>query len=539
MEGINGDKHVQINGGTGCGKTTAIPQYFAMTDKTLRKLICAVPTTMNAHRQYLYVSSSLGCGFYGQVGYGAGGERSINHETAKVLYQTYQTTNNYLCQMLNKTKFSKSYDPRFEELHNRTVAELNNLVIMLDEAHHEGAETYLLFKTCNRLLELGFKIKIIISSATPTDYEFSQIKNCQVITVTETQYPIEIKYTKDYFSESDDEKKIIDTIVEQIKLVLKETKTNILVFVPGANECEKISAAFIKHRDLKILQCHSKLSKEEINEVCTESKLQKLIIATNLAESGVTIPNVGYVIDSMLKRKNMLDTEDNRSTTLKLVKISKSNAKQRAGRTGRTNYGIVIRLMSEENFNKLKNHDPSELFDSLLIEYYLYYSKYSLNPEEILKIPQVKSALIKKQLREMKIINDIDMLTPIGKIIVNYPLDIKNALVIASAMTDTSLLRVQKIAIIMAIVLIYTKSSCEFIFVVPKEKRKPAHVKKEYIEEKYRGYCGKNEVCVMMNMFISFMLCYNDGEEKDWCKKKAINESFNTVCLGAVQRNVP
>jgi len=239
-------------------------------------------------------------------------------------------------------------------------------VIMLDEAHERSINTDVLLGLLKCILKTRKDLKVIVTSATLNAQKFSSyFNNAPILQVDGRLHPVTTIYSNyNYDTSSYD---YVTAAVEKALEIHKHKPTgDILVFLPGQDEIERAydqlyakydaelphSYELQKQGSLVILACYAALSWEEQMEIFRPSgpKERKVIFATNIAETSLTVNGVVYVVDSGVKKQS----EYNPSTgisTLEVVPISKAEAKQRAGRAGRTQPGIVYRLYTQDRYN--------------------------------------------------------------------------------------------------------------------------------------------------------------------------------------------
>ena len=256
----------------------------------------------------------------------------------------------------------------------------NGLTICIDETHQASDENRVLIRLANWLIENQFLVKIVMMSATPPvfDPRLTHIASIEPIILEQTSFPIEIRYIetplittriceRDDDSEGEVEKisqinipGILDRVVQEIVAHDDESGT-ILVFLSGIDDINKVKKSLRRHV-LKHPVCIYTASSSNYEKRQAMVPGDKIILVTDAVESGVTIPNVTLVIDSLLKKTPIsIDGRD----ALNTCTSSKASSKQRAGRTGRTCSGKVIRMTTESEFVKLVDHSPLEQLKDL------------------------------------------------------------------------------------------------------------------------------------------------------------------------------
>jgi hypothetical protein len=251
----------------------------------------------------------------------------------------------------------------------RTVqpCDLENYIIMIDETHHPTPENRKLLGIANYMIVQQFSPTFVLASATPPDYKlFTNLVTDHVFKLDETQFPVKWNWL-----ESDENGIDLDDVANiskneinsWIKDVFSDASNsssgNILIFVSTIADVKSLFKHFTEEDECDeydVYELHSELSTSQMEKCNIEGKKRKIIVSTNIAENGVTIPDVSIVIDSMLAC-DVLEQVD--STIVETIIVSKSSAKQRAGRAGRTQSGHYFPFCSENNFKKFDEHTPN------------------------------------------------------------------------------------------------------------------------------------------------------------------------------------
>src|SRR6185503_7055998 len=223
-------------------------------------------------------------------------------------------------------------------------------------------------------------LKVIVTSATLDADRFAQHfgaggKQAPVIEVSGRMFPIEIRYRPlagaDQGSD-DDEEALEDAIVDTAEELWRKAPGDILVFLPGEREIRE--TAELLRRGLarrpyagsvEILPLYARLSVPEQQRVFAPSAGRRIVLATNVAETSLTVPGIRYVIDAGLARVKRYSLR-NKTTLLQIERISQAAANQRAGRCGRVQDGICVRLYSDEDFAARPAYTEPEILRSSL-----------------------------------------------------------------------------------------------------------------------------------------------------------------------------
>lgn len=361
LDTIRKNPIVIIKGDTGCGKSTQVPQMIldeAMYLNEHVNIMVTQPRRIAAVSLANHVAKERKCVVGSQVGYQIGLETEAEEET-RLLYCTTGVALEKLVSLKNMRRYSH---------------------IIIDEVHERDEEMeFLLIVTKLFFAENSPNTKIILMSATFETDEFAEyfrtpsgdqmIKAPTINLDTTRQYKISEFFIEDLhylaqkaefnYDEPGIDTSIYNVAVASVLIFHKwETATptespTILIFLPGIQEIQEMHRCLdneMKNQNLKlkIVLLHSSISSEQQKEVFKNvaEGYVKVILSTNIAESSITVPNVGYVIDFCLSR--ILEVDNSTGfARLRLTWASKNNLKQRAGRTGRTRNGRVYRLINK------------------------------------------------------------------------------------------------------------------------------------------------------------------------------------------------
>ena len=225
--------------------------------------------------------------------------------------------------------------------------------IIIDEAHERSLNIDFLLGYLRQLLPRRPDLKIIITSATIATGKFSaHFEHAPVIEVSGRTYPVEVRY-RPLVSEDPDEEdlEMQDAILASVDELSRIDRGDMLVFLSGEREIRDTAEALRKHHPqaTEILPLFSRLSISEQNRVFQAHGRQRIILATNVAETSLTVPGIRYVIDSGYARMSRYSYRS-KVQRLPIEKISRASADQRKGRCGRVSAGICIRLFSEQDY---------------------------------------------------------------------------------------------------------------------------------------------------------------------------------------------
>ncbi|KAL7291442.1 hypothetical protein TKK_0015026 [Trichogramma kaykai] len=318
-----------IKGETGSGKTTQIPQYlyqsgFCDNDKLIG---CTQPRRVAAMSVAARVAHEMGVKLGNEVGYAIRFEDCTSHRT-RIKYMTDGTLHREFLSEPDLASYS---------------------VMIIDEAHERTLHTDILFGLVKDIARFRPDLKLLISSATLDATKFSEFfDNAPIFQVPGRRYPVDIFYTK--APEAD----YVDAVVVSVlQIHATQPDGDILVFLTGQEEIEtcyemlneRVKRLGSKLRELLILPVYANLPSDMQNKIFepTPPGARKVVLATNIAETSLTIDNIIYVIDPGFAKQNNFNSRTGMES-LMVVPISKASANQRAGRAGRVAPGKCFRL---------------------------------------------------------------------------------------------------------------------------------------------------------------------------------------------------
>ncbi|PGH02949.1 hypothetical protein AJ79_07486 [Helicocarpus griseus UAMH5409] len=331
LEAVQENQLLIVVGDTGSGKTTQLTQYLAEGGFANNGIIgCTQPRRVAAVSVAKRVSEEVGCRLGAEVGYTIRFEDCTSPET-KIKYMTDGILQREILLDPNLKKYS---------------------VIMLDEAHERTISTDVLFGLLKKTLKRRPDLKVIVTSATLDADKFSEYFNmCPIFSIPGRTYPVEIMYSRE--PESD----YLDAaLVTVMQIHLTEPAGDILLFLTGQEEIdtsceilyERMKALGPSVPELIILPVYSALPSEMQSRIFEPAPpgSRKVVIATNIAETSITIDQIYYVVDPGFVKQNAYDPKLGMDS-LVVTPISQAQAKQRSGRAGRTGPGKCFRLYTE------------------------------------------------------------------------------------------------------------------------------------------------------------------------------------------------
>ena len=413
-KGISSNQFLIIEGETGSGKTTQIPKICVEMGLGGHGLIGVTqPRRIAARSVAERIADEIESKIGDFVGWQIRFDKQLSSTTTvKVM------TDGLLLSEINKNQFLNDYK-----------------VIIIDEAHERSLNIDFLLGYLWRIRDKRPDLKVIISSATIDAQKFSRFfNNAPILKVSGRTFPVDIKYLES--DEEDESEKLITQSV--LTIIQNYDEKDILIFLSTEREIKETLIALKKLRlgQFEILPLFSRLSAREQNRIFVKTNKRRIILSTNIAETSITVPNIGFVIDVGRARISRYSFR-NKVQRLPIESISKASANQRTGRCGRIMPGTCFRLYSESDYESRPDFTDPEILRTSLASVILKMLALNIGTiENFSFVDKPDSRLVSdgyQLLTEIKAITPTRKLTKIGRSIANLQIEPRLAVMLLEA----------------------------------------------------------------------------------------------------------
>jgi ATP-dependent helicase HrpA len=405
VNAIDAHQVIIVAGETGSGKTTQLPKIcLAMGRGTNGQIGCTQPRRIAATSVAARVAQELATELGDVVGYKVRFNDRVKHNS----YIKFMTDGILLAE-IQSDPLLRGYD-----------------TIIIDEAHERSLNIDFLLGFLKRLLPRRPDLRIIVSSATLETARFAAFfGGAPVIEVSGRTYPVDVLYRPPGDEDGDLADAVANTVNEIAEM---DPRNDILVFLPGEREIREAMGELEKRAlpHTVLLPLYARLSAAEQQRVFQQVAQRRVVLATNVAETSLTIPGIVYVVDTGVARVNRYSVRTGVSQLL-VEPISRASADQRKGRCGRTESGVCFRLYEEKDYESRPAHTDPEIKRVSLAGVILRMKALRLGDIEqfpFLDPPQPRAiAEGYRVLEELGAIEDDGRLTPLGISLGKLPLD--------------------------------------------------------------------------------------------------------------------
>lgn len=411
-DAIRGHQVVIVCGETGSGKTTQLPKICLALGRGVSGCIGHTqPRRVAARSVAARIAVELKTELGGVVGYKVRFHDKVSSDTSVKLM-----TDGILLAEIHHDPLLKNYD-----------------TLIIDEAHERSLNIDFLLGYLKRLLPRRPDLKLIITSATLDAGRFAKHFSAKIVEVSGRGYPVEMRYRPLQLGEEGEAQDVPQAVsVALDELAAGGLRGDVLVFLPGEREIRDTAEVLRKHhpKGIEVLPLFSRLSAAEQDKVFKTGGQRRVVLATNVAETSLTVPNIAYVIDCGLARVNRYSIRQ-KVEQLHIEKISRAAANQRAGRCGRVMSGVCVRLYEEADFLLRDEFTDPEIFRVSLATVILRMSALDLG--EVGEFPFIDRPVPRmiadgyQLLEELGAIDEARQLTAVGRDLAKLPLDPKIA----------------------------------------------------------------------------------------------------------------
>ena len=331
VELIRGHQVVVVAGETGSGKSTQLPKICLEAGRGRGAMIGHTqPRRLAARTVAERVAEEIGTEVGGTVGYAVRFTDRVGPDTmVKVM------TDGILLAEIQRDPDLKLYD-----------------TLIIDEAHERSLNIDFILGYLKGLLARRADLTVVITSATIDTERFARhFRNAPVVEVSGRTYPVEVRY-RPYGVEPDDDRDQVQAVCDAIEELARERTGDVLVFLSGEREIHDTADAVrrLGLRDTEVIPLYARLSSAEQHRIFEPHRGRRVVLATNVAETSLTVPGIRSVVDAGTARISRYNRRL-KVQRLPIEPISQASANQRAGRCGRVAPGVCIRLYAEDDLD--------------------------------------------------------------------------------------------------------------------------------------------------------------------------------------------
>jgi ATP-dependent helicase HrpA len=422
LAAIRDNQVVVVAGETGSGKTTQLPKICLELGRGVNGMIAHTqPRRLAARTVAERIADELDVPLGGPIGYSVRfNDRSSPDTLVRLM------TDGLLLAEIQRDRLLRRYD-----------------TIIVDEAHERSLNIDFLLGYLKSILPKRPDLKLIITSATIDPERFADhFGDAPIIEVSGRTFPVEVRYrpltVEGEDGADDDDRDQIDAIGDAVAELLRDAPGDVLVFLSGEREIRDTAEALSgRFRDkVEVLPLYARLSTAEQNRVFASHTGRRVVLATNVAETSLTVPGIRTVVDPGTARISRYSARL-KVQRLPIEEVSQASADQRKGRCGRVADGICIRLYSEDDFNERPRYTDPEILRTNLASVILQMASSGLGAIEdfpFLDPPdrrQIRDGV--SLLHELGALDDADALTPLGRRVAQLPVDPRLARMVVEA----------------------------------------------------------------------------------------------------------
>lgn len=494
LQAIRDHQVVIVAGETGSGKTTQLPKICLELGRGVKGLIGHTqPRRLAARTVANRIADELETPLGGSVGYKVRFNDQVGENTLVKLM-----TDGILLAEIQQDRLLMQYD-----------------TLIIDEAHERSLNIDFILGYLRELLPKRPDLKVIITSATIDPQRFSRhFNNAPIIEVSGRTYPVEVRYRPVVDDADDTDRDQLQAIFDAVDELGREGPGDILIFMSGEREIRDTADALnrLNLPHTEVLPLYARLSNSEQNRVFQSHHGRRIVLATNVAETSLTVPGIKYVIDPGTARISRYSFRT-KVQRLPIEPVSQASANQRKGRCGRVSDGICIRLYSEQDFLSRPEFTDPEILRTNLASVILQMT--SLGLGDIAAFPFVEAPDKRNILDGVRLLEELGaiktadnghyQLTPQGRQLAQLPIDPRLARMVLDAQKSGS---VREVMIITAALSI-------------QDPRERPMDKQQASDEKHRRFADKD------SDFLAYVNLW------DWLKeqqKEHSSSQFRRLC---------
>ena len=341
-QAIESNPLIVVCGETGSGKTTQLPKICLSLGRGVAGLIGHTQPRRIAARS---VANRIADELNTQPGEVIGYKTRFQHKIHDSAYVKLMTDGILLAE-LQGDRFLGAYD-----------------TLIIDEAHERSLNIDFLLGYIKQILPKRPELRVIVTSATIDPERFSRhFDDAPVIEVSGRSYPVDVHYRPRLAEDSEQERDLQAAVVDTVDEARRGGPGDILIFLPGERDIRQTAESLRKHHmaDTEVLPLYARLNLTQQDKVFSAHGGRRIVLATNVAETSLTVPNIRYVIDPGLARISRYSRRS-KIQRLPVEAVSQASADQRKGRCGRVGPGVCYRLYSEDDFENRPQYTEPEI----------------------------------------------------------------------------------------------------------------------------------------------------------------------------------
>jgi ATP-dependent helicase HrpA len=498
-DAISNHQVVIIAGETGSGKTTQIPKICLQVGRGVKGLIGHTQPRRLAARS---VATRIAQELDSEIGQHVGFKVRFSDQVSDSSYIKLMTDGILLAE-IQRDRFLNDYD-----------------TIIIDEAHERSLNIDFILGYLKQLLPKRPDLKLIITSATIDPERFSvHFNQAPIIQVSGRTYPVEMRYRPLLKDGDEDDIDQIQGIVDAVNELSRLGKGDILVFLSGEREIRDTEQALnrCQFSHTEVVPLYARLSSSEQNRIFQSHSGRRIVLATNVAETSLTVPGIKYVIDPGTARISRYSPRS-KVQRLPIESISQASANQRAGRCGRVSSGVCIRLYSEEDYLGRPEFTDPEILRTNLASVILQMLALGLGDMQAFPFVQAPDG---RQINDgFKLLEELSAieknqhkarLTPLGRQLARLPVDPRYARMVIEAHRQQSLSEVIVITAALSI----------------QDPRERPQEKRQVADQAHAEYADKeSDFLSFYNLWQLFKEKQNEltnNQLRKWCHQHFIN----------------